>query len=244
MIRALGLLFALALSASPAQAQDDSARGLFEQAMEARRQDELQLAEELLTRSLELDPRSATMFNLAEVRGRLGKHCSAVQLCRALREGRYGELAPEQLAEVASRERQSLAQTATVSVRVEGARAARLRVDANAPRSVGGGDAQTMCLDAGDHVLVASAAGRMTVERALTVEGGTTPEVALTLLPLAEGGSVVEEPAFWLALGAVLLAGVGITLGVVFGTEEDRVVDPVFGNKATLTQWLGLGARW
>ncbi|MEM6955111.1 MAG: hypothetical protein AAF411_08205 [Myxococcota bacterium] len=217
-----------------AAAQDDSARGLFERAMEAREGDELQLAEELLSRSLELDPRSATVFNLAEVRGRLGKHCSSVQLYQVLLSGRYGELPTDRARAVEALRERSRARTANVTFRVTGAESSRLRIDTGAPRAVRNDEPYRECLDEGAHVYSAQSEGYTTVERRFMVTGGTEPALRVHLAPVQVQQRALRRRALWITAGVVLAVGAATTLGVLLRRNNDEVVDPVFGNKATL----------
>ncbi|MEM9194627.1 MAG: hypothetical protein AAGF12_35945 [Myxococcota bacterium] len=241
-LAACALLLSIALPVSSALpisgtalAQPESARSLFERAIEARQADELILAEELLSQSLELDPRSPTVFNLAEVRSRLGRYCDAVSLYRALGEGRYGELGEAQLREVRSRASLGEAHTALTAIVVSGSPTARLRIDTSAPRTVRADERTTVCLDEGEHVISASGAGLLVQEREVEIVAGSTPRVHFVLEPIPEAdSSLLAEPWLWITVGLVVAAGATVAVGLVLGSSDDTVEDPVFGNKATL----------
>jgi hypothetical protein len=245
-IRALLAAGLVLATTSVAAADDDAeeARALFNQAMQARTADDMARAEELLERSLELEPSAPTAFNLAEVQMRLGHACAAADLYGALLGDDFGKLDPARTREVGRRQRAALRRTARLSVRLDGAPSASLTVDARDALEVSRGTPAIVCVDAGAHRVTAAAEGFATEEERFSVDAGDEHEVALTLRSIAAADVLSSDEVdevddgispWWWVLAGVLVVGaaVGITVAVTAG-GTDEVVDPVWGNKAAL----------
>ncbi len=246
-VTAASLFFVLLLGHASVVAADDEqeeARALFDQAMEARTADDMARAEELLERSLELAPSAPTAFNLAEVQMRLGRACAAADLYAALLSDDFGKLDPARTRDVRRRRGSALRRTARLTIRLSGAASAALTVDAAEATELRRTNPTVLCADVGAHRVSASADGFATAEERVTVDAGEDAEVELALTAIAAAVTTHDEvddtdggisPIWWVVAGVLVVgAAVAITAALVLTSGPDQVVDPVWGNKMAL----------
>lgn len=82
-----------------------------------------------------------------------------------------------------------------------------------------GTGAMELALQAGHYALEIRAPGYLPYEREVEVHAGITLTVDATLEPIPHEEAIYESPIFWgVGAGVLVLAGVGIALGVVFGS--------------------------
>ena len=82
-----------------------------------------------------------------------------------------------------------------------------------------GSGAMELALQAGHYALEIRAPGYLPYEREVEVHAGITLTVDATLEPIPHEEAIYESPIFWgVGAGVLVLAGVGIALGVVFGS--------------------------
>ncbi len=241
MNRGAQVIVALALLVpvtSAARADDslDEAQRLNNQGIEAMEQRlDFVAARELFERSLAVHPTPAAGFNLGHAYHSQGSPLQAIAVWNRVLEGAYGELVPEQRAEVARMIDEASALVASIRVRLQTARAvARLSVDGEPEGELDLGDERVIPVDPGRHVVSASAEGYERVERVLRVGPGEREAISLTLTALPSG-SVFESAWFWVVVGAVLAAGgAGLAIalaGPYYGAPEES---PPFGSAITL----------
>lgn len=243
------LLFTLVSLASTARADEAAARRLFEEAAAALQEGRFVVARDLLRRSLDEHAAAPTAFNLAVALRGTGETVEAVDLFEALLDGRYGRLDGARRTEVQSLLRETRADVATIRIEIAGPPSANARVDGEpvAPDRRG---ALTRRVDAGRHLVTATAEGWEPAEERIEIARGAETTVTLTLTrrasaPLADRASpatapprdsstLLDSPWFWLATGAAIVAA--ITIGILLSTDttSDPTRDPVFGIIETL----------
>ncbi len=244
--------------ASEAAAQDmsarEEARALFERGREAQSENDLASARTLFLRSLELEPRAATAFNLAVVCGALGRVAEAHEHYEDLLTGEYGELREQQRAQVEDLAREVAERIARVRLVVTGASDVVLSIDDEEAESepLTDGVPRALVLDPGSHVLALRAEGRPPERRELELDEGETRELRVEFAatgPTTGGGGgrddsegeVAEEGGgltwLWVTLAVVAAGAIGV--GVFFAVDGasggGRLEDDVFGVTETLS---------
>ncbi len=226
-------------SASVARAQDDTApasdearaleaRTLFEEGVRASAEERWTEALDLFGRSRALVPRASTLFNIAIALDRLGRPTASLAAIDEYLEISDPELDADDRRQAMRLRVEAEARLARLVVRVD-PEDARLALD-GAPLE--GGALRATVVDPGDHVLVASAPGRLEQRLELALRPGAEVERAIVLAtaaaptttePIAApgGGGVLEDPVFWAILGSAVAvaAGVAIGVGVHIATE-------------------------
>lgn len=219
-------------------AAHEEAAAAFEAAERARVEGRLADAERALRRSLALDARPATAFNLAAVLADLGRHRDACAEFERVLGGTYGLLSEERARIVQERLRASRAAIARVRLRVDTHRPVELSVDGERRAEAVLPDVIVLEVDPGLRHLRAIAPG-WTLERSLALEAGDDVAVDVRVPrdpALGETSAVTRRRRRWAVVAASVAVVVGATLAAVIATRPrtDRVEDPVFGSVWTL----------
>ncbi|MDQ3037753.1 MAG: tetratricopeptide repeat protein [Myxococcota bacterium] len=228
----LVLALAAALPASLSRAQDASgsaeAQALFRRGVELGEQDRWAEALEDFRRSRALAERPNTVFNIGFALYRLGRYSQAIDVFEeylALTEGETSERRDE----VVRLRGEAIASLAEIELEVVPPDA-RVLVDGE-PAVVASGSPRTLRLDPGRHVLRGTAPGYEEGVLSTSVLAGEHGGRTLALTPRGAippggegrppaGGSVLEEPLFWVIAGVLVVgAGVGIGVGVAVSSE-------------------------
>lgn len=227
----------------------EEARQLFESALPLLEAQRFEEAQAPLRRSLELFPNLPTAFNLAVALRRSGDTNASIALFEEIAAGAHGELSEAQQGEVRAEIARARRDLATLRIRATGAERIRILIDGEHVGDVANRAELAWQVQAGEHVVGASAAGRSAVEERVTVRRGQRRRVELAL----EAGPGVASPAeaaaagvrggplhppedpavdegessvpLWIGLG--LAAAAAITVGVVLVATRDREADPV-----------------
>jgi len=248
-LRAIGLIALLgvaelgALGAAPRARADEPnperARALFGRATQALQAGRFAEARDLLRQSLALFPMAATAFNLAVALRGTGETLEATALFERLLGGEHGALTADRRAEIAELLRATRSEIATLRVEVEGARRVDVRVDGELVGTIDDGGRLRRRVDAGRHVVLASAEGMVTIEERVSVERGRVARVALRMQPrpdaigtlslaAADGESDVEIVGVARAAGRLerrLVAGeYTVRVSNAHGRREQRVI--------------------
>ncbi|MBX3248983.1 MAG: hypothetical protein KF901_17530 [Myxococcales bacterium] len=184
------LALGVVLTVSSADAQERCrACELDEAAREATASGRLADADRMLTESLELRPRAATLYNLAVVRQNRGRLVDARLLLERLLSGELGRIPAARRAEVTERLADVLAGIGAVVLALEGldddAERPRVRLDGR-PMGVAGPDGTLrLSVDPGSHVLTVYLEDGRVLERTFDVEPGATREVRVNVLARA-----------------------------------------------------------
>lgn len=243
-MRALVLLLLLVPVGASAQdepAPEVRAELLNEEARIALERREFAEARDLLQRSLEIHPTARAAFNLARVLREQGLPTRALEYVDALLQGRYGELPPEREAQPRTIESDARGDLAHLTIAIAGARSMDLRVDGEPSGSVT--EPRTLVLDPGVHRVLGSAPDGRSFEQSIDLARGErtrivlgrepAPRPAVTPEPEDDGGTVLESPWFWIALGAVAIGG-GVALVLLLDSGADPLENPRFGRVETL----------
>ena len=229
------VVMASAVPGALAQAPDTArARALFETGVARAAEESWAEALSAFRESRAIVERPSTVYNIATTLQRLGRYREAiVAIDDYLRISDPSADAAQR--EAASGLRATLDRAlAHLALTIEPGDA-RVTVDA---RHVGGeGQQRDVRLDPGDHVVVVAAPGHAEERIELSLAPGERIERSVRLVadgaaaaataepapepePTAPSRSVAEEPALWIVIGAVLVAGAAITTGVVIGTQS------------------------
>ncbi len=166
------------------------ARALFDQGRTALTTGRFAEARDLFRRSLERVPKPGSAFNLAVALRGTGEATAAVATLDQLLSGAYGPLDKSQRSEAEALRTQARADVATLRIRITSAAPATVRVDGRATELPADG---ALSVDAGTHVVEASAPGHRTAEARVDVVRGATAELRLALTPLAVTGTLILE---------------------------------------------------
>lgn len=167
---------------APSDAQAE-ARRLFDEAVPMLEAGRFADARPKLERALELFPNLPTAFNLAVARRRSGATLAAIDLFETILAGRFGSLSSEQRTEAQSQAERARRELSTLRIRPRGARSISIAVDGETVGAVAGGGEIAWKVDAGEHVVRASADGHTESEERVTVRAGQTHPVELTIEP-------------------------------------------------------------
>lgn len=259
-LEAAWLLLALLLTQIAAPASAQRCRQTCELDAAARRataEGRLADADQLLSESLALEPRPATLYNLAVVRQNRGLLVDAQAMLERLLAGELGRFPPRRRAEVVERLATVVSSIGTVSLTLTGTvTPAEIRIDGRVVGTTT--DALRVRTDPGPHTIAIRLDDGREIPRRVEVAPGETVEVRVSiprpppvpvepLIPL-----VVEEPEpepaasptrrrrVLGAVAGVLLAGaaVGLAIGLSGRSEPAQPPDapPSFlGNLQALT---------
>lgn len=217
------VIAAVALAGTPlsARAQED-ARALFERGTAAIHEGRFADARPDLERSLALDARPATAFNLVIALRGMGRLIDAGTACEALLAGEHGPLEDAQRVEAASICDDARRGVAHLRVRIGGTRPIEVRVDGVTLGDHAPGDEIDRSIDPGAHVVTAVAPGAEPVDRAVELARGASTELELAAPASArreeEGGPDIGL-AVGLSLGGAALAA-AIVVAVVLATAS------------------------
>ena len=235
------------------------ARALFDQAVPLLEARQFADAVDPLRRSLELFPNLPTAFNLGVALSHVGQTQAAIDLFESILDGTYGALSDTQRADTSAMRRQARADLATLRVRASGAPAIRIDIDGQHVGDVVGGAELTWQIDAGEHLIGASADGFVPIEETVTLRRGQRRRVTLALgetTELSTGdpdratghldpihertprdtGGLSTSAALWIGGGLALAVVAVVAIAVIASTDQtaDPVTDPVLPVVETL----------
>lgn len=210
--------------AAPSPEDVAGAQALFRRGLELGTVDRWADALEHFRRSYARVPRPSTLFNIGVALGRLGRFVEAIEVFDELFAG-ADALPPPARAEAERLRDEALASLGEVVLELAPEDAA-VFVDGDVRD--GTGSPRALALDPGRHVLRATAPDHheRSLEVSLVAGERTSARIVLErvpdeapIVPPPPGGSIFDEPAFWIVGGAVIVVlGVGIGLGVGLGT--------------------------
>lgn len=188
LVRALLVAALVWLAAAPGSAQEASAaeaRALFEGAVQAIEEGRFSDAVTALRRSLALEPRAPTAFNLAVALRGVGEARESRALFDRLLAGEFGPLPEARRAQVQPLRDEVAAEVAQLQVTVEGPDAPTLTVDGaevapSEPRAF------ALELDPGEHVVRATAVDWEPAQRELELSPGESRALSITLRPAVD----------------------------------------------------------
>ncbi|MEM9188647.1 MAG: hypothetical protein AAGF12_05700 [Myxococcota bacterium] len=204
------------------------AEALFEEGTAALQEGRFAEAVERYTASLDLLPQLATAFNLAVALRGVGRTRAAVELFDELLDERYGAFDDAWRATAEELRRETVREIARLSITLEGAEAAQLRIDGVPAGELRAGAPLLRRVDAGTHVLAALASGRATEDVSVRVERGGEATVELRFTEEEGGGSALP----WVLLGsgiAVVAAVIIVVLLTTGGEDPEFEEGDVFG---------------
>jgi len=243
MIRLVALLaVSLALVAAPPSVaradQTTEARRLFEQASRARDAGHWSEARSLLERSLAASPRFSTAWNLATALERTDDTVGALELLLDVQAGRHGPVTDAERASLAERVAELSRHVGTVVVVVD-APGADVRVGDRPPVRADASGRATVRVEPGALPISVADHGRRATRR-VDVGAGTVHEIEIALPPPIEGPRQASAPRprrraeggpspwIWVAVGAAVVAGGALAVGLAAGGGEDEPVDADF----------------
>lgn len=247
---AAGALFVVLATVAPsavdAQRASEAvlAREQFRAGVQAAQEERWGDAADAFQRSYELSPRPLTLLNLAGAYAQTRRLVEAVEAYRMFLMERQGVSArmradaEAQLADIEPRVPRARISVLGLQegdvVRLDEYELSAASLEQPLPVNPGG---HTVSLERGGHEpIVVTFDGRESDVTDVLVDGRApepTPEGSGPSLgpgplgPTPPGRSIVEEPAFWIVLGAVLVAG-GVVTGVVLGTQPSSTVGNLF----------------
>jgi hypothetical protein len=240
MMRALFVVAAALATVHPVHAQEPpstpSARVLFEEANALMDEGRFPEAAERLERALALEARPAIANNLAIARRATGDAIGATAVLVDLLEGRFGHLSEDRRSVVAELRAAIEREVATLRIAVE--TRAEVRLDGIVLGWIAGDTSQRV--NAGAHVLSATAEDGRVAERRVEVSPGEIADVRLRLPPPSEPADPIalDEPGAprerdsasalpWIfgIGGAVVAVGVAV-LVVVLATRSSDIDSP------------------
>ncbi|MGE0792445.1 MAG: hypothetical protein AB7S26_42615 [Sandaracinaceae bacterium] len=218
----MALLLLVVAVAPRAAAQEEGgsserAEALFNRGMEALEGLRFADARDRFRASLGAYPNGATAFNLGLAYRGLGESRAAIEVWSGLLDGRYGELAGEQLEEVSRLVAEERTRLARLEVRTTVDAPLSVRIDGEDMDEIAPESRQIYVLDAGRHILVGRAEGFEVAERTVQLTAGEDERLTLTLAPQTRvDGAIYEEAWFWTVLGVLVLGGAaaGVLAGV------------------------------
>lgn len=178
------LLISVEVSVLAEESEENRARALFEQGLQAIEQSQYVEARDYLNRSLELYPHQATVFNLAVALRGTGETRASIELLDEVLDGRYGELNEERQAQARESRDASVRDLATLRIQADGAPEIEIRVDGELLARLDSDEQKEHLVDSGSLLITASAPGHTTVERRLFLERGGEAAVALRVIAL------------------------------------------------------------
>lgn len=239
-----------------------AARALFDAAIEAADEGRWEDAAEGFQRALSLRASPQIAYNLAGALVELGRFVRATELLRQVGRDPTVDADVRQAAE--ARRAEILPRVARLTIRVETAGTSVVMLD---ERQVDSAALEVpLPVDPGAHVLELRQGSRAIARRRIELGEGEAREVVLSERDaesgetdaiearvegsldgagVGAGGSTSEDPVgtwwFWTSIvGAVLLVGGAVTIGVVLGTQ-DSVATPIDGNGIPPVIFIGVG---
>lgn len=247
------LVWALVAVLSPDTARADDAedaRAMFSVGILALEQGDNTAAHAAFVRSLELHPTSAAAFNLAGVLSDIDRPAAAHALYEELARGVYGELTPEQRAEVVRLSAEANAASARIEVSVVAAGPVSVTIGEHSGTASEGAPF-VQVVDPGEHVVRGTTEGARPTERQVNVRSGgvgrtllrfeaIAPQIAMDLEDdVGPEDSAMENPDarggrtwLWVVLG-IVVAG-GIATAVILSTRESSTPENVLPATGTL----------
>ncbi|MFK8003314.1 MAG: hypothetical protein AB8H86_27335 [Polyangiales bacterium] len=245
-----GLLLMLCPNAAFADDAED-ARAMFSVGILALEQGDNTAAHAAFVRSLELHPTSAAAFNLAGVLSDLDRPAESHALYEELARGVYGELTPEQQAEVVRLSAEVESALAHIEVSVVATGSVNVTIGEYSGVATEGSPF-VQAVNPGEHVVRGTAEGALPTERRVNVDAGGVgrtllrfemappPVVAVELeeeVGPEETGETSEAGGggkawLWVVLGVV--AAGGIATAVVLATRDSTTPENVLPATGTL----------
>lgn len=248
-MKTAGLIVALLFAPAVARADDpERARQLFEGATTAREAGRWDEARQLLEQSLSASPRFTTAWNLVTVLEHERDLAGAEQLLERIRTGAFGALDAERTASVTARLAELTPRIATLDITSPEAAGGEVRVAGRLVARLDASGRARVRVSPGAPLVSVTSTDARTAERSVTVGPGETlaVELELGLRPFRtdvvpetperrnhpiEGppeeddearGSFWSSPLPWVVIGAVVVVGTAVTLGLTLdgGTED------------------------
>jgi tetratricopeptide (TPR) repeat protein len=220
---------------------------LTEAAREATAAGQVEEAVRLLREALERAPGAARAFNLSLVLRDAGAIVEAVETIDALLAGRWGALPDDRRLRAEEIRAELATRIATLIIRVSGAERVSLQLDDRAIADALEGTALRLQVDPGRHVVVARADGHDALRREVDAAAGRSVTLALALEPVQSPDPILPPPNphpaprdegsgvspwIFVAIGAALLIGGGIALGVALSSGGDSQAPETFVGRA------------
>lgn len=232
------------LSPLGVQAQDSTddpvaeAKRLFDDAIVQLTAGRADIGRDLLRRSLALDTRKSTRFNLGVALRRTGETTEAVATFDGLLRER--SLTKKERAEVKQELAAAKTELATIVVTISGTKTANLELDGRDLGEVDATQPLRFRVDPGEHVLVARSGG--TTRQQVNVNRGATAELNLHVLSLEEQNDELRKQrrrkrAAWIVPASAAVAA--IIIGTVIATRPSGETPLVDGD----TPAVGTGIR-
>jgi len=194
------------------------------------------VARDLFREAMSLAPNGGSAFNLAlSLRG-TGESLEAIAMFERMLSGALGPVSEERTRDIERWIVEERGALAVIEVSIAGAPRASVRVDGVELGEIERSSPRRLRLDAGRRALSVRATGYGVVEQVLFAERATETRLTLTLEPMERAQSVFESVGFWVAAGAVLLAGVAVGVAVALGPYEEPAMSyEPFGVATALT---------
>ncbi|MEM9072599.1 MAG: hypothetical protein AAGE52_29090 [Myxococcota bacterium] len=187
VLLSLALLAGLVPASAQGQSSRRSAQELFERGVQAMNTARFAEARDLFRRSLALYPNAGTAFNLAVALDRTGDFVDSVDLFGALLEDAYGGLRGPQEREVRRLRREAQRHVAVVHLERPPIEGLEIRVDGELR------DVESLRVNPGEHVILATAPRYETFEETLTLERGEERTLAIELIESQAPGLLIIE---------------------------------------------------
>lgn len=235
------LVFALLLCGSQALAQNKSkqttdpsaekARELFDQATQALKEGNAAVGRDLLRRSLALDARMPTRYNLGIALRRTGQTTEAIDTFEGLLRER--SLTRRQRKGIQQQLDGARAELATLIVELAGADRAEIELDGRPVGEASGKAPLRLVIDPGAHVVTARAGG--TAQQSIDVGPGETLKATLHVMSVAERDRADKEKrrrrrAGWISGGIAVAAAVVVTAVLVSQNQTVDASPPIEGD--------------
>ena len=194
-------------SAPPTEAQVAEARGLYQTGNSAADEGRFDDALSLFARAFALSGNPAALYNAARTLRSLGRHVAARAAFDRLLSGDFA-LSDTTRAEATELRDEEAARIAELTLDDVPAASPDLVLHVDGTFHPDGGERPLrLSLDAGEHGLSLDLAGHAPFTWQGVLAEGAHERVAVTFTPLSPGRSIVEEPLFWILVGAVVVAG-------------------------------------
>jgi tetratricopeptide (TPR) repeat protein len=233
-------------SAEAPDPRQQEAQSLFRRGVELGAEDRWSEALEHFRRSREIAPRPNTTFNIGYALFRLERFSQAIAAFDEYLEVTVGETS-ERRDEATRMRAEAVASLAEIRLDVS-PDDARVLVDGE-PGAQSTGSPRLLPVDPGRHVVIASRDGFEEATFSISLLPGERATRSLELIALAvdasgdlgtpsPGRSILEEPAFWIVGGAILLVGAGVAIGVGVGVGSSQPAASYGGSTGVVLQAL------
>ncbi len=230
LLLALSLLLGGAVAAAqdkPAaqtESTEAKARELFEEAMQAMGVGNAALGRDLLRRSLALDARIPTRYNLGIALRKTGQTTEAIDTFEGLLNERV--LSHAHRAEIEEQLKGAKAELAILTVDLAGADGASIELDGQPVGEATGETPLRLVIDPGPHIVTARAGG--TSQQKIDAGPGETVAVTLHVLSITERDRANKEKrrrkrAGWISGGVAVVAAIVVTAVVVSQNQTPGV---------------------